>query len=156
MRCVAWNPGGRIKHWGSVIFQFRIVGVHHQRVRRYASNLGAQCLGARLTNPRAGEETLHKLCLISPAGGFSALQNLFWCITELNLPYTPAYSSSHTWRRLPFAWSSTTSRLTFCQLSPRPSPADVRSSIPIYIDRFSHPGRILKTRSQAVVLRCGP
>ena len=54
MRCVAWNPGERIKHWGSVIFQFRIVGVHHQRVRRYASNFGAQCLGARLTNPRGG------------------------------------------------------------------------------------------------------
>jgi len=107
-----------------------------------------------------GEETLKKLRLNSPPGGwFPALQDLLWCITESNLPCADLFFSPHLKRISIYAswwWKNTT--------LPLPTLASIISALPTSsLERMSVGVKYrtlswaqLKDSFSSVILRCGP
>jgi len=109
------------------------------------------------------EATLNKLRVNSPPGGwFPTLQDLYWCITESNLPCADLFLSPHL-KRIRIYVSQPRDN-TF-PLGPLPTLASIISALPtsslerMRVDDNYHimlPWEHLKDSFSSVILRCGP
>lgn len=107
------------------------------------------------------EDTYRKLRLNSPAGGwFPALQDLWWTITETNLPYVDLFFSSHL--KTISIYNSWSSRGFEVPRDLLPSIASTISTLPtsalqsLLVDHNMMPWADLTDSISSVVLRCGP
>jgi len=130
------------------------------RVRRYASWMHEVHV---LEWSTLGEDTFRVLRLNSPAGGwFPALQDLFWIITEHNLPHADLFFSPHlkeVTMNVSGSWGNTSipryvlSTITSILFA---LPTSALQLLVIGIDGRGAPWADFKELFSSVVLRCGP
>ena len=110
-----------------------------------------------------GEETFKKLRLNSPPGGwFPTLQDLSFCIKELNIPYADLFFSPHLRSisiLLTLAWKYTgvpLHALPILDSTLSALPTSSLERISVYIHHGTVPWEHLGDLFSSIVLRCGP